>query len=152
MYPCFSECICWTAYLTVPGLVFLVSCHHLNVAKWLSQNISHQVEHEHAFNNKWQCVFTLLWGGFLWWWLWSWGNWNFFIFLIWGLTLWGTLKNNKADHWHSFKVQSLGDFYFYLTSSNLPGLVRTCSAQIQILPHCLYCLWHFLNWKDRKVK
>lgn len=35
---------------------------------------------------------------------------------------------------------------------NSPELVRTYSAQKQILLRCLRCLWHFLNWGGRKKK
>lgn len=48
------------------------------------------------------------------------------------------------------KLKSSGVFPIWQTHYttgciNSPELVQTCSAQKQILPHCLYCLWHFLN-------
>lgn len=48
------------------------------------------------FSNQWDCVFTLLWGGFLWRGLWSGGSWNLFIFLICRLTLRGALKTQQT--------------------------------------------------------
>lgn len=59
-------------------------------------------------------------------------------------------KLNKADPWNQFKAQpfqsSSRQWTHYSTDCvNSPELVQTCFAQKQILPHCLYCLRHFLN-------
>ena len=106
------------------------------------------------------CDITFLWGGVLWCQLWNRVRWNFFIFLIHRLSLWRTLgkKNkNNVDIPNQFKAQSLGvvtDGRWHRSTGcvNSPKLVQTCSAQTQILPHCLYCLWHFLSWKEDKRK
>lgn len=98
---------------------------------------------------------TLLLGGFLWWGLWSLGSWNVFIFLIWAVALWGTLKAQHSTtllNEPSLSTSRTGFKVFILTVLDLPKLVQTCSAQKQTLPRRLHCLWHFLNWKSSSKK